>query len=65
MTSEEINALPERVRRYIHDLITRCDPADEVQERWSLREQRDGLLVRLHELEAQLASLTEGKRRHR
>lgn len=30
MTSDEINALPERVRRYIHDLETRCDPAGDV-----------------------------------
>lgn len=54
MTSDEINALPERVRRFIHDLETRCDPAGEVQERWSLREQRDGLVIRVRELEAEL-----------
>jgi hypothetical protein len=30
MTSDEINALPERVRRYIHDLEARADPAGDV-----------------------------------
>ena len=65
MTSEEINALPERVRRYIRDLVTRRDPADEVQERRSLWEQRDGLLARVRELEGQLASLAGEQRRSR
>jgi len=55
MTSEEINALPSRIRKYIHDLETRCDPAGEVQERWSLREQRDALVIRVRELEAEAA----------
>ena len=49
--------MPERVRRYIHDLVTRCDPAGEVQERWSLREQRDGLVAKVRELEKELANL--------
>lgn len=31
-TAENINALPEPIRRYIHDLSTRCDPAGEVRE---------------------------------
>lgn len=31
-TAENINALPERIRKYIHDLETRCDPAGEVRE---------------------------------
>lgn len=52
MTNDEINALPERVRKYIHDLETRTDPAGEVQERWALREERDALLIRVRELEA-------------
>ena len=62
MTAEEINALPERVRRYIHDLVTRCDPAGEVQERWSLREQRDGLVAKVRELEKELANLRRPQR---
>jgi hypothetical protein len=31
VTPEEINALPERVRTYIHDLETRCDPAGDLR----------------------------------
>lgn len=51
MTNDEINALPTRVRKYIHDLETRTDPAGEVQERWALRQERDALLARVRELE--------------
>ncbi|WP_156029652.1 hypothetical protein [Sphingomonas sp. URHD0057] len=52
MRNEEINALPPRARKYIHDLETRCDRAHEVQERWALIEQRDGLVNLVRELEA-------------
>jgi len=31
-TPENINALPEPLRGYIHDLATRCDPAGEIAE---------------------------------
>lgn len=31
MTAEEINALPEKIRKYICDLETRADPAGEVR----------------------------------
>src|SRR5215469_6767702 len=30
-TAENVNALPEGVRRYVHDLETRCDPAHDAQ----------------------------------
>src|SRR5215813_10599997 len=30
-TVENVNALPEGIRRYVHDLETRCDPTHEVQ----------------------------------
>lgn len=63
VTSDEINALPERVRKHIHDLVTGCDPAGEVQERWPLREQREGLVARVRELEAQLAFIANRNRR--
>jgi hypothetical protein len=33
MTGDEFNTLPEPVSRCIHDLVTGCDAADEVQER--------------------------------
>ena len=29
-TADEINCLPENMRSFIHDLITRCDPAGDV-----------------------------------
>lgn len=32
MTPAQINALPEHVRRYIHDLQTICDPAGMVRQ---------------------------------
>lgn len=57
MTPDEINALPKRVRDYIHELETRADPALEVQQRWALIEQRDGLVARVREMEAELAAV--------
>jgi hypothetical protein len=55
MTNEEINALPKRVRDYIHELETRCDRALEVQQRWALIEQREGLVRMVQELKAQVS----------
>ena len=54
MTSEEVNALPERVRRYIHDLETNADPAGMVQENTCLRENILALTARVQELEGKL-----------
>lgn len=31
-TAENVNALPDPVRQYVHDLETRCDPAGDVRE---------------------------------
>ena len=31
-TAANVNALPERLRRYIHDIETRCDPAGDIRE---------------------------------
>jgi hypothetical protein len=45
LLAAEVNALPERVRRHIHDLETICDPTGMVQQIASLTEQRDALLV--------------------
>jgi hypothetical protein len=36
-TAENINALPEPLRVYIHDLQTVCDPAGDVRERFRLQ----------------------------
>ena len=49
-TAANINALPDPLRRYIHDLETRCDPTGDVQTIHSQREQINGLLKRVREL---------------
>lgn len=51
-TPEEINALPDRFRQYIHDLETRCDKSGDVQTIALLREDREALQKRVEELEA-------------
>src|SRR5882757_8338962 len=38
-TSDNINTLPEPLRRYIHDLEAVCDPAGDVAEMFRLREE--------------------------
>lgn len=38
-TPENINALPEPLRRYVHDLETRCDPAGDIARLAVLRDQ--------------------------
>ena len=39
MTPDQVNALPDPLRRYIHDLETRADPAGDVQLIYELRAQ--------------------------
>jgi hypothetical protein len=55
-TAEEINALPEKFRGYIHDLATRCDKSGDVQTIAILGEHRDALQRRVEELEPQMAN---------
>lgn len=43
MSPEEINALPPRVRDYIHDLETNCDPQFIISQNIFLRDQIAGL----------------------
>jgi hypothetical protein len=57
LLAAEINALPERVRYYIHDLETRADPSGDVQTIASLTEQRDALVLVRADLAAQVRSL--------
>jgi hypothetical protein len=54
-TVDEINALPEKFREYIHDLETRCDKSGDVQTIAILRKDRDALQQRVEELEARIA----------
>jgi hypothetical protein len=53
-TVDEINALPEKLRPYIHDLVTRCDKSGDVQTIALLREDRDALQKRVEELEVEV-----------
>lgn len=39
LTAAEINLLPDRIRSYIHDLETQCDPAGMVRENILVREE--------------------------
>ena len=48
-TVEAINALPEPIRRYVHDLETRCDPAGDVRTIVCQRDQIEGLVALLDE----------------
>jgi hypothetical protein len=52
--ADHINALPGPLRRYIHDLETRADPAGDVAEIALLKENNAALWARVHELEAQM-----------
>lgn len=61
-TVDEINALPEKVRRYIHDLETRCDKSGDVQTIALLREDREALAREVEELKATIALLNHPKR---
>jgi hypothetical protein len=54
-TPANVNALPERIRRYILDLETRCDPAGDVQTMALQGDTIRGLDVKVRELEAELA----------
>jgi hypothetical protein len=54
VTAEEINSLPEKLRRHIHDLATRSDPAGDIRTIASVTEQRDALALRVRELESRL-----------
>ena len=56
-SAEEIKALPEKFRRYIHDLVTRSDKSGDVQTIAILREDRDALQARVEELEAEVKRL--------
>jgi hypothetical protein len=62
-TADEINALPERFLRYIHDLVSRCDKSGDVQTLAILREDRDALARQVEELKAEVESLRENMKR--
>ena len=45
MTAEEVNALPEKARDYIHQLATNADPSGMVRENMQLRDVNKGLQI--------------------
>lgn len=51
LLAAEINALPERVRKFVHDLETRADPAGDVREAHVAKETANALAARVAELE--------------
>ena len=52
---EDINALPGKVKRYIHDLEMRVNQSGQALTVMQLREERDRLRQRVEELEARVA----------
>src|SRR5262250_2671809 len=56
-TAENVNALPEGIRSFVHDLQTRCDSAGDVQKMALQADTIRGLDAKVRELEAALASV--------
>jgi hypothetical protein len=56
-SADEINALPEKFRRYVHDLETRCDKSGDVQTIALLHEDREVLQKRVEELDTEVSRL--------
>ena len=56
-TAENVNALPQGIRRYVRDLETRCDPAHDVRKTALQADTIRGLDAKVRELEAELASV--------
>lgn len=54
-TVGEINALPRKLKRYIHDLETRTNQNGQALTLKQLREERDRLQQRVEDLEARIA----------
>src|SRR5215467_4967732 len=54
-TAENVNVLPEGIRRYVHDLETRCDPAGDAQKMALQADTIRALDAKVRELEAELA----------
>lgn len=54
-TADEINSLPSKVKRYIHDLEMRINQNGQALTVMQLREERDLLQQRVEELEARIA----------
>lgn len=55
--SAEINALPDRLRQYVHDLETRADPTWDLRRAFAAEENAMALQQRVLELELAIAKL--------
>jgi hypothetical protein len=56
-TPANINALPNPIRRYIHDLESNADPSGTIREAICQRENAMALAFRVKELEAEIETL--------
>ena len=56
-SSEEINDLPDHIRRWIHDLETRCDSAGTLRQLHHERQMRRELEIENEELKAEIRLL--------
>lgn len=56
-TADLVNALPEKLRQYIHDLATRSDPSGDVATITCQKDQIDCLLARLAAADARIAEV--------
>lgn len=54
-TAEQINALPERIRSYIHQLQTVCDPSGDTQNRILAEDTCRSQEIQIADLQRQLA----------
>lgn len=58
--ADEINALPERIRKYIHHLETDCDPQGTIRENFRLREENAVLRKECERLAGRRGDRPEG-----
>lgn len=58
-TSENINALPEPLRKYIHDLEENLDPGFIIQENIALKQQNEELLEKLQMTQIEIKGLRD------
>lgn len=60
-TAANVNALPEPIRRYIHQLQTNCDPSGDTQERVIAQDICRTQAIQLEQAEQQIATLTKAR----
>jgi hypothetical protein len=61
--NDAINALPERLRRYVAALETESDPSGTIRENFRLREENAGLRRECEQLAAEIARLKQSRAR--